>query len=233
MSEHMSDEELATIALSPEITPKIAAVQHLEGCAQCRDRVQGVQRAMRSIDELASVGQPALGAVRNQIEAELHASERSPVPSAPAEPTEPVEDARVVRIPPIRTVERLRAVFPLVASAVLAWIAGKGSALEVAVGFECAAVELASAGAMVAAFLIVMRGALRRSPMFTQAVHARATILLSSVAGTGALLAQVWLHKHCEAPAQTPHLFMFHFGAVLLATLLAASLAPIVRRGLL
>ncbi len=223
MLEHLSDDELAMLALAPDATPKLSAVQHIDGCAQCRERVQGVQTTMRAVDTLDFRGvsqMPGLGALRDRIEADLSAA---PNVASEAQP-------RVIWIPPVRGIERVRAFLPVVVSLVLAWLAGKGSALEPAIGLRCAAVELGAAALMLTAFVLVTRGALKRSPTLKRAVHDRATILSASVAGTGALLGQVWLHQRCEALGEKPHLFVFHVGAVLLASVLATALAPLARK---
>lgn len=227
MLEHLTDDELAMLVLAPDVTPKLSAVQHIDDCAQCRERVQGVQTTMRAVDTLDFRGvsqMPGLGALRNRIEAELSGAAPKREHAAIEEPP------RVLWIPPVRGIERVRAFLPVVVSLVLAWLAGKGSALEPAIGLRCAAVELGAAALMFGAFVLVTRGALKRSPTLKRAVHDRATILSASVAGTGALLGQVWLHQRCEALGEKPHLFVFHVGAVLLASVLATALAPLARK---
>jgi len=109
----------------------------------------------------------------------------------------------------------LRALFPITASALLAWAAGKQGGLSLAVGLECAAIELGTAGALVVVFgLIASRAGVAKEALLQRS-------RLASIAAIGALMGQAYLHTRCEAHDQTLHLFVFHVGAVVLAAVLA------------
>jgi hypothetical protein len=97
-------------------------------------------------------------------------------------------------------------------SGLLAVYAGASNALSPLLGLKCAALELAAAALPFATTLWVWRREGGWAP-------------LAGAAAAGALAGQAALHLTCEARAAMPHLLAFHFGGVLLASVLGGGLA--------
>jgi hypothetical protein len=227
LPEHLSDEELASIAFSREDTPKLRELRHLEACASCRKRVEGVRHAMRAVQPVVEREADAstLDAVCDRVLEEIAPRPaRSVAPSvadsARARSLGSAQQLQAARPPGSGFLGGLRVLFPITASVLLALAAGKSAGLSASIGLDCALVELGSAGALLGVFLLLASRAGAARPALLHASR------LASIAATGALIGQVWLHSKCEAHDQGLHLFVFHVGAVLLA----AALAPLAGR---
>jgi hypothetical protein len=224
MAEHLTEEELAALALSAEDTPRLPAVQHLEECAECNARVVGVQRTMRAAQAFTEL--PAstedFSAMRARLEAQLGLTGQVAAQRARAEARTPLAAAT-------RVVDWVRLFVPVAASVLLAFVLGKGGAHPPALGLECAAIELGAGALFAAGGYLLLRERLRAQGD-ADGLRARAPLLLASVAGTGALLAQVWLHEHCPAEPASTHAFVSHTGAVILVLVLGLLMGPKARR---
>jgi hypothetical protein len=108
--------------------------------------------------------------------------------------------------------ERLAVVAILAVSALLAYGAGTSAGLEPHIGIRCWFRELWAA---VIPWAVVQVGARRAGiPLGRWNV--------TVVASAGALAAHAGQHLACQVPHSEAHLFVFHFSAVVLATLLGA-----------
>jgi hypothetical protein len=106
------------------------------------------------------------------------------------------------------------------ASALAAGVSGRGGSFAADQGLHCAALEIASACAVVAAGWLAARRGLT-------------TIGRGFVVGTaaaGALAGDAALHVTCRALASLPHLLLFHLGGIALAALLAAGACRVAAR---
>jgi hypothetical protein len=106
-------------------------------------------------------------------------------------------------------------------SALLVLVAAAGGALFARLGVKCLAIELLCAA--------LPFGCLAYAYVWRRA--SAAPLELAALAASGALAGHAALHLSCTAQTDTPHLLVFHFGAVLVAAALAALAArPIARR---
>lgn len=225
-------------ALLPEDPERIAAESHASGCAGCaRALAEGARlRSLLSEAAPAPLSAAALGRAYQEIRGELRrearrrlvgsiaavcasvlvlvgfARARSPsaadwVLAAVLWATAVVLAAAASRRP------RLVIAGSVLAAAVGTASGGSGS-LVPSVGLECLVTELASAGVVVGAAWLAVRGG-STSP-------ARAAI--AAAAAAGALAGDAALQVTCAAHGSAPHLLAFHVGGVLLAAAGAALL---------
>jgi hypothetical protein len=110
------------------------------------------------------------------------------------------------------------------ASLLFAWLVGGDGLLEPEVGVHCVMAELAAAAFPLATTLFLVRsGRSEGGPL-----------LFATVAAAGALAGHAALHLSCPVRTDSPHLFAFHTGGVVLAAFvgfLASRLPPLLGWG--
>jgi len=111
--------------------------------------------------------------------------------------------------------ERVAVLVMVATSGLLAHLAGTSTGLSAAIGIRCAFRELWAAVIPWALVPVIAR---REGVALSPAG-------LTTVAAAGALAAHAGQHMACKVPHSDAHLFVFHFGGVLLAVLLAAASA--------
>lgn len=102
----------------------------------------------------------------------------------------------------------------VVAALAAAALSGARGPLAPALGAECLATELATAGLVVAAAWFALRGG----------TTVPATAAMAGAAGAGALAGDAALQLTCSAHGSAPHLLLFHVGGIVLALGVGATL---------
>jgi len=248
VSEHVAREAAFLASLPGDDPERLAAEAHAEGCSCCRHELD---EGARLVHRLASSPLPPpahldrLQATAALVESEFVRERRTVLALSAVVSggvalswifqisldlsTASSEPARVALSLGVLSVAVLAALFArfhprfilaaLVAtSALFARVAGSIAGLEPTIGAQCTLWEVASAAIPWTVAALVAR----KSPR----AFSRAEMM--TIAGGGALASQAAQHLTCPVWHDDAHLFIFHFGGVLLAMLLGA-LGPSVR----
>lgn len=250
MSAHLDDDLLAGLdALSADDSQRREADAHLASCEPCRVRLDESRRVLAALDVVPIDAADAvrIAQIHGRVVAEMRRGRTPALALAAAIATcvgavvltsiarhrsdsathwaeavvfLAIAIAVVAATSWKRDVARLLAV--VVAAVGLAVVAGGAPGLSPMVGIKCVLLEQVAAmfPLGVAAF-VLRRGGAPSSPL-----------VLAVSASAGALAGMAALHLTCPAHAESPHLFAFHVGGVVLAAMLgwASSRLVAVRR---
>jgi hypothetical protein len=226
-------------ALPTDDPIRIAAWAHANGCAECARALSEAERLQALLAEIEPVplSEGALDRVRSTIASELRREARRSVLSSALSACAgflafvafarsrshsagdwglalTMASLAVVLSATARRRASLAVGVTVVAALVAAALSGARGPLAPALGAECVATELVTAGMVVAAAWLALRSG--------TTVPARAAMV--AAAGAGALAGNAALQITCGAHTSAPHLFVFHVGGVLLALAIVAAL---------
>ena len=241
--EHIADQAGFLASLPKEDPERKLAEEHTRSCVTCREALDEGTRLVtmlqRELSSSATAAVPAGRASRRSIDTEM-ATEKGDsrrlawvtVGAAAvawlfqlmvgggfdldfdcAAVSLSVFAIAVVSITLMRGRPRLVVAVALVTSGLLAYLSGTAAGLEPGIGTRCAFRELWGAGIM---WTIVMFAGRRAGVKFGRWD-------VTAVAAAGALAAHAGQHLACKVPHSEAHLLVFHFGGVVLATLLGAA----------
>ena len=237
---HVREDAPGLAALPADDPARLAALAHARGCPECARALREAERLQTLLAELAPDPLPegSLDRVRAAIASELRREARRALAAsavaasagfvafvalARSRSHAPGDWALALALAALaaalaaaaRGRPLLCAVVTVLASLAAAALSGAAGPLAPALGAECVATELATAGLVVAGAWLALRGG--------STVPARAA--RAAAAGAGALAGAAALQLTCGAHGSAPHLLVFHVGGVLLAILLAAALS--------
>jgi hypothetical protein len=199
------DDLAGGLAASPESDPdRVAAYEHARTCRRCADALAQAEQLLtllRTMPRPAGPSEEALERAFRAVTGEMtSANEPEKNRSNPVAAKWPFLGA---------------ALAALAVSLLISKLEARGPALAWKIGVECLLIELVTA---TAALVFVGRALRRRHSMAVPHVF-------TAVAAWGALTAQLYLQFRCPMSHEGPHVLLFHFGGVLLATALGGVVA--------
>lgn len=246
MADHVAERAGYLAALHPGDPERDAALAHARACAPCARALEEAETALGALDAAFEVEAPD-PRVLDQVRAAVLAQpwERRVRPLAPAlfgaltvacagllalarHPSHELREWLVagalaacaaLSLAVSERLPRLAAIVSMTVSAAAIALIGAPGQMDIPLGVHCALTELALA----ALALFALGWAARAggpTGRFTSA----------AVASGGALAGQAVLHITCAAHRSSPHLWLFHFGALALALALGGSLGPLLQK---
>jgi hypothetical protein len=236
---HIDDRAGGLASLPASDPERQAAYLHARSCVRCAAALKQGEAMFESLGEIASGPEPPQGILQGtagRIESELS---NPPVPWRSLSAVLVVlwlalvslakrragDGASwwealgviVIAVIALGTAQRLRGrsgLLAIGASGLLVALAWAQGPLAPLLGIECFLTEVATAGLSIAAVLWA----------FARGGWTRARAPLATIAAVGAIVGQAALHLTCPERTAGPHLFVFHFMAVVVAALAGASI---------
>ena len=198
MSEHVKDDAAGIAALPPEDPERVRAFEHAATCPDCTEALARGMRLMAMLDAAPAFEAPSASVLARTL-------------AMIAEEPEPRRTVVRTKATSVAS-SRLLALAAVVLSGLFAFVDASAGGLVMRVGVECLGIELLVGAVPLA---VIGRGILNG-----KVPPAGPTIV--ALTAWSALGAQAYLHFRCPAAHEPPHLAVFHFGGVLLATAIAA-----------
>ena len=251
MTAHVASKAAFVAALPADDPERLEALEHAQGCKACATALAEGRALIAQIDALAPPPPPSartLARVSSLIAADLAAeSESRRRPSSAALLALGVAAAWALELAIAKRLDAATAhvttslalvaaavfaalvssrrpvaalVACLTASAAVSIVTWTDGGLSAAVGAKCVALELLAAS--IPWGIALWNGRREGAPL--------APTRAGAIAGAGALAGHAALHLSCKVAHAGPHLFVFHVGGVLLASLLATRITALVVR---